>query len=270
MQQKPEKTQAIERIVSLQNEIRGLRSEVDNSAPAFKRWRRNVEVAITNIFGSNTRHQDDFKTIRYGLSIVTSNTPADAWHRVYLDGLASAEAILQSMVDEISEYWTDDPAEHQDTAKGPSATPSKKVFLVHGHDHSLKNSVARLLEKLDLEPVILHEQPNSGKTIIEKFESHAEVSAAVVLMTPDDVGAPKADADNLIPRARQNVIFEFGFFIGRLGRGRVCGLLAGNVEVPSDYSGVIYIPIDDAGAWKFRLLTELKSAGLPIDANKAL
>ena len=94
-----------------------------------------------------------------------------------------------------------------------SSLQSKKVFIVHGHDEAAKESVARFLEKLKLEPIILHEQPNSGRTLIEKFEVYADVGFAVVLLTPDDVGSPasEARAGSMKHRARQNVILELGY-----------------------------------------------------------
>ena len=131
------------------------------------------------------------------------------------------------------------------TPKGEFEQPSnraadtKKVFLVHGHDISAKESVARFLEKLQLTPVILHEQANEGRTIIEKFEAYADVGYAVVLLTPDDVGATSSSPEKLAGRARQNVILELGYFTGKLGRRRVCGLFKPGVEVPSDFHGVL-------------------------------
>src|SRR5262249_21992550 len=119
--------------------------------------------------------------------------------------------------------------------------------------------------------VILHEQASQGKTIIEKFESHADVGFAVILLTPDDVGASSAayQAEQpLAPRARQNVVFEHGFFIGRFGRGRVCALHKG-IEIPSDLQGVIYVPFDEKGAWRLDLAREMKAAGMNVDLNKA-
>jgi predicted nucleotide-binding protein len=100
----------------------------------------------------------------------------------------------------------------------------KRVFIVHGHASEAKESLARFLERVGLEPIILHEQPNSGRTIIEKFEVYADVGFAVVLLTPDDVGAPKDAPTELKPRARQNVIAELGYFYGKLSRHRVCAL----------------------------------------------
>ena len=148
---------------------------------------------------------------------------------------------------------------------------SRRIFLVHGRDEGAKSAVARFLEKLDLQPVILDEQANRGQTIIEKFESHSNVCFAIVLLTPDDEGGLRGGEKSGRHRARQNVIFELGFFIGRLGRQRVCALTKGSaMEIPSDYSGVVYIPLDDGGAWRYHLVKELKSAGFDVDANRAL
>lgn len=145
---------------------------------------------------------------------------------------------------------------------------SNKIFIVHGHDEGALNGLARFLEKLKLEVIILKEQPNQGRTIIEKYEdSAAEVGFAVVLLTPDDVGsAVSAEGHN--QRARQNVIFELGYFAGKLGRGRVCLLRKGNVEIPSDLFGVVYTEMDPAEGWKQALVKELKAAKIEFDANR--
>ena len=148
-------------------------------------------------------------------------------------------------------------------------TNTNEVFVIHGRDNEAKETVARFLQNLDLTPVILHEQPNQGRTIIEKFEQHAQVGFAVALLTPDDVGALKNEEKNLKPRSRQNVVFELGYFLGRLGRERVCALTKGDIEIPSDYDGVVYISLDDGG-WKMNLIREFKNAGFDIDANRAL
>jgi len=145
---------------------------------------------------------------------------------------------------------------------------SRNVFVVHGHDDSVTESVARFLGKLDLHPIILHEQPNMGRTVIEKFEAHAEVGFAVVLLTPDDVGG-LASAGELNPRARQNVILELGYFIGKLGRARVCALYIEGVEIPSDIHGVLYVPYDAANGWRLRLANEIRAAGIAVDMNRA-
>jgi predicted nucleotide-binding protein len=148
---------------------------------------------------------------------------------------------------------------------------SNKIFVVHGHDALARTETSRLLEKIGLEPIVLHEQPNEGKTVIEKFERDAsQVSFAIAILTPDDIGHPVNKANEAKPRARQNVILELGYFSGILGRKNVVVLYKGNVEIPSDYLGVVYIAIDSAGAWKFNLAKELKQAGLSVDLNKLI
>lgn len=142
------------------------------------------------------------------------------------------------------------------------------VFIVHGHDEGAKQAVARMIERLGLDAIILDEQPQSGRTIIEKFEEHAdEVGFAIVLLTPDDVGAKAGDEEDLKPRARQNVIFELGFFVGKLGRERVCPLYKQGVEIPSDYDGVGYVEMDENDGWQLKVAKELQSAELPVDLN---
>jgi predicted nucleotide-binding protein len=158
------------------------------------------------------------------------------------------------------------PTKAQPTASHPEV--SRRVFVVHGHDEEAKQSAARCLEKLELEAIILHEQPSRGRTIIEKFEDYADVGFAVVLLTPDDLGVEKGEIDNLRPRARQNVVFELGFFVGKLGRQRVCALHRGDVEIPSDCAGVLWVPMEPGGAWRFALGREIKEAGLDVDLNK--
>ncbi len=151
------------------------------------------------------------------------------------------------------------------------ALDSRKIFVVHGHDNESKEGTARFLERLGLQPIILHEQPNSGRTVIEKFENFSgDIAFAVVLLTPDDVGNVASDPKNLRARARQNVIMELGYFMGRLGRSRVCALHKGGVELPSDYQGVIYVEMDPAGAWKAKLAQEFVQAKLPIELSGLL
>lgn len=150
------------------------------------------------------------------------------------------------------------------------SSASKRIFVVHGHNHGLKESVARFLEKLNLEPVILHEKPNAGRTIIEKFSDYADVNFAVVLLTADDEGRFKGSSEAAKPRARQNVILELGYFLGKLGRARVCTLYEHGVEIPSDYQGVLFLPFDANNRWKFDVVTELKAAGFTVDANLVL
>ena len=156
----------------------------------------------------------------------------------------------------------------QSQGKNPN---NKEIFIVHGHDEGTMHEVARFIEKIGLTPIILHEQPDKGRTIIEKFEDHSHnVGFAVVLMTPDDVGGPKGQFLEQKPRARQNVIFELAFFVGKLGRDRVCALRKGDVEEPTDYLGVLYKPMDSAGAWRMNLAKEIQEAGFSVNFGKVI
>lgn len=133
------------------------------------------------------------------------------------------------------------------------------VFVVHGHDGSLKSEVARFLEKLGLEPVILHEQANRGQTIIEKLEAEiSRVKYGIVLYTADDI------VESGVKRARQNVVFEHGFLVGRLNRHHVCVIMDDDIEKPSDSDGLLYIPRNN---WQLDVAKELRAVGFDIDMN---
>ena len=163
------------------------------------------------------------------------------------DDIAKLESIIERL-----ELYPEPPVQSVSEEVRPpqQAHDSSKVFVVHGHDEAALQAVARFLEKLRLKAIIRREQPDQGRTIIEKFEHCAnEVGFAVVLLTPDDLIQAGA-APNNASRARQNVIFELGYFAGKLGRGRACLLRKGDVEIPSDLYGVIYTEMDAADGWK--------------------
>lgn len=173
-------------------------------------------------------------------------------------------SITSNGIDEV------DRIQSETVAPSPSLDLGNDVFIVHGSDAEAKESAARFIERLGLKAIILHEMPNIGRTIIEKFEDHSNVGFAVVLLTPDDLGTSKDKREELKPRVRQNVIFELGYFIGKLGRKRVCVLYKKNVEIPSDYSGILYVEMDMGGGWKQKLAREMKEVGLKIDPAKLL
>lgn len=152
--------------------------------------------------------------------------------------------------------------------KAGASPLSRKVFVVHGHDEAPKLAVARFLERLGFEAIILHEQASRGMTIIEKIEEHGDVGFAVILFTPDDLGGAVSEQPR--PRARQNVVLELGYFLGRLGRSRVLALKKGNIEIPSDFGGVVFEPYDNGTGWHQRLGKELQAAGFDIDWNTVM
>lgn len=154
------------------------------------------------------------------------------------------------------------------TSKPKTSMDKSKVFIVHGHDNAAKESVARFVEKIGLKAIILHEQASSGHTIIEKIEENTNVGFGIVLYTPCDLGASKGEKDHLKPRARQNVIFEHGYLIGKIGRENVCALVKGDIETPTDISGVVYIKMDEGDGWKLAVAKEMKKSGYDVDLNK--
>lgn len=184
------------------------------------------------------------------------------------DEHAETKRLLESLNEQLQDYDFTEVLTKPQKAK----VEGKKVFIVHGHDDEAKIAIARMLEQLGLEAIILHEQPDEGKTIIEKLESFVmESTYAIVLYTECDIGRAKgkAETENQF-RARQNVIFEHGLFIGSLGRKNVCALIKGNVEKPGDIDGVVYIMMDSAGAWKMQLCSNLKAAGFDVDLNRLI
>jgi len=142
------------------------------------------------------------------------------------------------------------------------------VFVVHGTNEVAKVNVARFLEQIELKPVILHEQASEGLTIIEKIERYSDVGFAVIILTADDEAYPHGKADLKANRARQNVILEFGFFIGKLGRERTAVLYENKVELPTDIHGLVYIPLDTGNGWKLDLAKNMKAAGIEFDMNR--
>ena len=153
-------------------------------------------------------------------------------------------------------------------SRASSPALSNKVFVVHGHDHALKTDIERFLRELHLEPIVLHRQPDRGRTLIEKFEEHSDVGYAFILLTPDDISYA-ADQEILADsarekerRARQNVIFEFGYFVGKLGRDRVCCIFKAGVTLPTDLAGLVYKEVAETiETQAFSILRELKAAG---------
>lgn len=143
-----------------------------------------------------------------------------------------------------------------------------QVFIVHGHDDLAKVETARFIENLGFQPIILHEQPSSGQTIIEKIESYSNVGFGIVLYTQCDVGAKNGHEHELKHRARQNVVFEHGYLIANIGRNNVAALVKGEVETPNDISGVVYISM--IGDWKLELAKELRNSGYAVDMNKVI
>lgn len=177
---------------------------------------------------------------------------------------------LESVVERLERLERTKPAPREGFRTEESQEEPDNVFVVHGRDDAARDAVCRFIEKIGARPVVLVEQPNRGRTVIEKFEDHADVKFAIVLMTPDDLGGLSGSPDSTSARARQNVILELGYFMGRLGRERFCILNKASVEIPSDILGVVWIDMDPAHGWRIALARELYQAGVRINLNKVL
>ncbi len=253
--------------------------ELEEAEAESKKWSDYNKTLLLRLFDNTSIAEDsytDFNNSHPILITSSGSTPLSDELPWYQNAMSSSINSLESIRDRLELY--DEPSEMPQAISGnegvsamPQSTYGNEVFIVHGHDDEAKETVARFVENFGIEATILHEQANRGQTIPEKFEEHAgEAGFAIILLTPDDVGASKDETDAPKPRARQNVVLELGYFWGRLGRGRVCVLYKGGVELPSDMQGLLYVPMDISEGWKLKLAREMKQAGLPVDPQKLL
>lgn len=254
-----------EKLKAIIDEIDNLISHrVRSSAPAFETWYTKAERFLIKKYGENSLECKKFHQISFSPLVWVLDTEEQEIRNAIqscCDGLRSCKAIFEVYLEEIAEEKESNPKSYVIT----KPQNMDKIFIVHGHNGELKQSVARIIEKQGIEAIILSEQVNQGRTIIEKFESYGEVGGAICLFTSDDIGKAKnKDADK--PRARQNVVLETGYFMGKLGRDHVVILADEGIEMPSDLSGVVYT---NTSNWQIDLLRELKSMGYTIDFNKA-
>jgi predicted nucleotide-binding protein len=248
-----------------------LSADVNAGSTARQGWYNTTRAILAAAFGSDSGNISAVLSAGPHHQMYFEGTPDSVIEAHARDNLRAAATLLDSCIEQLEVLVPAAVATAPPLAEGAQQVEmGRSVFVVHGSDEGKKEAVARFLSRLDLEPIILHEQASLGRTLIEKFEAHADVPFAVVILTGDDSGGPSREPEFARPRGRQNVVFELGYFIGRLGRKRVCTLYQEGVEIPSDFSGVVYIPIDPAGAWRTLLARELRAAGFSIDMNLAL
>lgn len=227
---------------------------VDASDPQFYAWKDRCLRFLAHQYGTKSFQFLQFKQLHFSPVCYGSGTPKSAWNDACVRGLKKAKAVFEVYLKEMDE----------EVVVAQERLPNvntRKVFIVHGHDAALKLSVARLMEKVGIEPMILSEQPNCGSTIIEKIEKNSDVGAAICLFTADD------ECKDGTKRARQNVVLETGYFWGKLGRDKMVILADKGVELPSDMQGVVYT---DTANWRFSVCTELKQMGYDIDLNRVV
>lgn len=236
---------------------------VRSSAPAFEAWYTKTERFLIKKYGKRSLEHDRFINTSF-MPMVFSFDDEESDRRESVqrcaEGLRSCKAVFRVYLEEMEEEKTS--VSRSVSEEHPLCLD--RVFIVHGHDGELKQAVARVIEKQDIEAIILSEQANRGRTIIEKFEDYADVGGAICLFTADDLGRARRDQEDN-PRARQNVVLEAGYFMGKLGRDHVVFLADNGIEMPSDLSGVVYT---NASNWQIDLLKELKAMGYTVDFNK--
>ena len=139
----------------------------------------------------------------------------------------------------------------------------RRVHIVYGKDQVMKREVAKTLEMLGFEPVILHEQPNQGRNLLGEFSEYSDVVFVVVLLSPDEDSTTS-------PRASQDVILELGFFLGKLGKGKVLSFYKekSNFDLPVDITGAGYVKFDEEGTWKYKLAKALEKIGFRVELKK--
>lgn len=226
------------------------------------RLTRQLTMLVKNVHGNNSEYLEELIRINYFPITMDGSKDIIYWQ----SGKSSAINLIDTIIEELKLFPKSISKNIIDESN--KDIDRTKVFIVHGHDGGAKNEVARFIEKLGFEAKILHEQVDSGATIIEKLEKHTDVGFAIVLYTACDIGGVKSQPANLKPRARQNVVFEHGLLIGKIGRKNVVALVKGDIEIPNDISGVVYKSMDTGGAWKYNIAKEMKSSGYNVDMNK--
>lgn len=268
-----EKTDLLERLATFKTRLTSdVVSAYESRGSEFGRerfaaWRRQLSMFLDeNLPGQCAR----LNAMLHHTVMFANNHESDLDIFMRMDGIPCLAFIDSLSIDVQNDEFDFTPPEIEKVSlQRGTVKPSNRVFIVHGHDQLLLTKAARFVEKLGLEPIILHEQASKGMTIIEKIEDNTDVGFAIILYTPDDKGnkAVEADAGNLQFRARQNVIFEHGYLVAKLKRSHVVPLMAGSIEIPSDISGVVYV--EDSN-WQVGIAREMLAAGYDIDFNRLL
>lgn len=228
---------------------------VTSSDVSFQTWKNKAERFLVYRYGNNSFEHNQFVRTRFSPNAYTLGDSREKFIRTCKEGLLTTQGVFSSYLNEMEECASESPE---------TKLNYSKIFVVHGHDGEMKQHVARIIEKQGIEAIILSEQANRGKTIIEKLEGNSDVGGAVCLFTADDVGRENSEKDARL-RARQNVVLEAGYFMGKLGRDHVVFLADDGIEMPSDLSGVVYTSTNN---WQLDLLKDLKAMGYSIDFNK--
>jgi|GEM_PF-359035 len=242
---------------------------------ALNQWRDYTAEIFKQAFDiPNNEYHSGFVNKGQAIIIMGNEDWMKKYHNEIKDKISYIETFIQKLPLIPSSIERKDETQERKSEK----IDKKKIFIVHGHNDTLKTKVARVVEQMGLKAIILHEQEDYGKTVIEKFEDNVEdIGFAIVLLTADDTAVSRGDLEKekthkgfkatYRDRARQNVIFEMGFFVGKLGRARVFELQEEGIEEPSDLKGIIYTSADKEDMWRFKLAKRLKAVGYEVNTD---
>ena len=269
-------------------ELEGCIKETDSlrtlnyTAPKFKLWKKRVEGLLIHGLGESSKQVYDFRWISYYDAVAEMNSRDDwAVEAVtydaaanFQDGLNSASTQLLAIKEDVEKHFAGDVVTDKDI--GGNTLPGNKVFIVHGHDEKLLLAVEKAIRTLALEPIVLKEQPDEGMTLIQKFEKNSEEVGFVVFLLTNDETATVHKTQKTEAHARQNVIFEMGYFFNEFRRSDgshrgILALLQEGVAKPGDIDGLVYCQYHEGDdGWKLRLAKELSAAGVVFDQSKVL
>ena len=241
----------LDKIETLKTEIAGIETGDKISMQAAI---QKANLYIENVFGIVNSYRRKIDEINFQSidNIYTNVYTEKDWE----DGKRAFQKLLDLVMEDIEINKMNSLKEN---TRRQGHMKSKDIFIVHGHDSSLKYNVSSWLSSRALQPIVLHEMANCGtNAILQKIEKYSDVSCAIILMTADDLGKVK-DSDNLQPRARQNVVFEAGYFCGKLGSDRVIILYEEGGDLPGDLGGCVYIVADEHDGWREKVLKEFKA-----------
>lgn len=272
------KTEVLGKLNTLLEKANKLPDYQPNTNQEYYKWYRKIENVLEQI-PYMTKYSIEFQNLKFkdnpmqqGFDIAWKSTgELDRYNKSIKDSIALIEIVID-MVEE----WDDNISFNIQTTKHENTTvniinvshdkPKTKVFIVHGHDELAIAQVSEVLRKLNLEPIILKDEPSKSNTIIEKIERLSdEVGFGIVLYTACDIGGK--DTDSLQPRARQNVLLEHGYLMAKLGRENTLAL-KGSIETPSDIQGLVYTTMDEHKAWQYKVVDELKASGYNVSKDR--
>jgi predicted nucleotide-binding protein len=246
--------------------LQSMKSEAESLAlgddAALDVVQRQTTMFIRKLFGEEHAYQTELNGIFFPSRFLCGE---QEYREDWTLGKHKLNNLVLTMLKEIEVFG--DPTED---LKSGAKEAASRVFVSHGHDPEMKQGIVSFVTRVGLEPVVLEDRPNEGRTIIEKLEHYSNVAFAVILFSPDDLAYPKRRSPSEArPRARQNVVLELGYFAAKLGRKNVVLLKKGEgLEIPSVFDGVMHVAYDELGAWRHSLAAELRVSGREIDTSR--